>query len=59
MPEQVVETPAAVATVAAEPAAPAVVEDSSRIEYLIGAAVIMCLGAIWKVYRKLAQKQKR
>jgi uncharacterized membrane protein len=48
-------------TVAAEPVAPVapVVEDSSSIEYLIGAAVIVCLGALWKVYRKLAQKQKR
>ena len=75
MPEQVVETPAdaepampipapaepAATTVAAEPVAPVapVVEDSSSIEYLIGAAVIVCLGALWKVYRKLAQKQKR
>ena len=58
MPEQVVETPAVATTVAAEPVAP-VVEDSSSIEYLIGAAVIVCLGALWKVYRKLAQKQKR
>ena len=65
MPEQVVETPAdaepAATTVVAEPVAPVapVVEESSSIEYLIGAAVIVCLGALWKVYRKLARKEKR
>lgn len=61
MPEQVVETPAAAVTVVAEPVAPVepVVEESSSIEYLIGAAVIVCLGALWKVYRKLARKAKR
>lgn len=75
MPEQVVETPAdaepampipapaepAATTVAAEPVAPAapVVEESSSIEYLIGAAVIVCLAAVWKAYRKLAQKANR
>jgi len=62
MPEQVVETPAdAATTVAAEPVAPVApgVEESSSIEYLIGAAVIVCLAAIWKAYRKLAQKHKR
>ena len=31
----------------------------NSIEYLIGAAVIVCLGALWKVYRKLARKAKR
>lgn len=45
-------------TVAAEPAAP-VASESSSLEYLIGAAVIVCLAAVWKAYRKLAQKQKR
>ena len=61
MPEQVVETPAAETTVVAEPVAPVapVVEESSSIEYLIGAAVLVCLGALWKVYRKLARKAKR
>jgi hypothetical protein len=59
MPEQVVETPAVATTVVAEPVAPVVVEDKSSLEFILGGALLVCLGALWKVYRKLAQKQKR
>ena len=49
----------AATTVAAEPVVP-VATDSYRdsTEYLIGAAVLVCFAALWKVYRKFAQKQK-
>jgi len=50
--------PAATLIVVAEPVAP-IAEESSSLEYLIGAAVLVCLAAFWKVYRKFAQKQKR
>lgn len=56
-----VAAPAAI-TVAAEPVAPVATDSysySDSTEYLIGAAVLVCLAAIWKAYRKLAQKQKR
>lgn len=44
-------------TVAAEPVAP-VASESSSLEYLIGAAVLVCFAAVWKVYRKFAQKAR-
>jgi hypothetical protein len=47
-------------TVAAEPVAPVATDSySDSTEYLIGAAVLVCLAAVWKAYRKIAQKQKR
>ena len=50
----------AATTVAAEPVAPVATDSySDSTEYLIGAAVLVCLAAIWKAYRKIAQKQKR
>jgi hypothetical protein len=50
----------AATTVAAEPVVPVATDSySDSTEYLIGGAVLVCLAAIWKAYRKLAQKQKR
>ena len=45
--------------VVAEPVARAVEQDNASFEILMAAAVIVCLGALWKAYRKMAQKHRR